>query len=155
MALLELAFPADAGKRVVIEIGAADEKGFVVETERGVGFELKAANEVVACRDEHDAAAGIGAGVDRFLESSGILDLAFSGGAEIHDVKKCMGRRNGFVRLGVAAGFRRVRCYAHSNGKNDERGDEMKKRTAGKKHGWSGVNTLGAKRGIRPEAKNR
>jgi len=147
MALCEFAFPADAGNRVILQIGAAYEESFVVEAEGRVGFELQAADEVVAIRDEHGAAAGFGAGINGFLKSGGVFGFALAGGAEVFDVEKRMGGGGDFVRIGT--GFRCASECTRSGKISDENGDETRNWAADKRHGWSGVNALRMERGMK------
>jgi len=130
--LFELAFPPDASERIVLEISAANEKGLIIEAERGVRFELEAAHYIVASGDEYGSTSGSGAGIERFLKRRCILDLAFASGAEIPDVVDRMGRSGGFFRAG--SGFCSPRTKTRPDNKGGDQGNKAKCRAVGEGH---------------------
>ena len=65
--------------------------GALGEEEGCVAVELEGAGEVVAGGEEDFSAAGVGAGVEGFLEGGGVLGFAVAGGAEGVDVEGAWG----------------------------------------------------------------
>ncbi len=89
---LPAAFPSDVHHGIILFIGAAGDDAIGLQPQNRAVAQLHTADEIIPRRNNHFAAAGNRAGVQRLLEGGSVLVRAVSHSAEIADVEYLWGR---------------------------------------------------------------